>query len=128
MQPPAAPAAETREVLMTDRLLTDRQYLALEALAFGRRGLLAGLAAVAATGLAGTSRAQGPVIDITRARTDPMPIAIPDFAGAQPYGAQIAIPVATGGRAWSLRDVRSGSLDMATAIATLIEDEYCTLY
>lgn len=46
----------------------------------------------------------------------------------EPYGAQIAIPVATGGRAWSLRDVRSGSLDMATAIATLIEDEYCTLY
>ena len=75
---------------MTDRLLTDRQYQALEALAFGRRGLMAGLAAVATVGLAGTSRAQGPVIDITRARTDPMPVAIPDFAGAQPHGAQIA--------------------------------------
>ena len=46
----------------------------------------------------------------------------------EPFGAQIAIPVATGGRAWSLRDVRSGTLDMATAIAELIEDEYCTLY
>ncbi len=75
---------------MTGRLLTDREYEALEALSFGRRGLLAGLAAVAAIGLPGTSRAQGPVIDITRARTDPMPIAIPDFAGAQPHGAQIA--------------------------------------
>lgn len=76
---------------MTDRLLTDRQYRALEALAFGRRRLMTGAAAaVAAAGLPGTSRAQGPVIDITRARTDPMPIAIPDFAGAQPYGQQIA--------------------------------------
>lgn len=44
------------------------------------------------------------------------------------YEGQPAIPVATGGRAWSLRDVRAGSLDMATAIAELINDEYCTLY
>src|SRR5690606_1114653 len=45
-----------------------------------------------------------------------------------PFAGQTARPVATGGRAWSLRDVRSASLDMATASSELIEDEYCTLY
>lgn len=77
---------------MTDRLLTPRQCEALWTLSLRRRELLAGFGAIAATGLAGTATAQPqrPVIDITRARTDPLPIAVPDFAGAQPFGAQIA--------------------------------------
>lgn len=45
-----------------------------------------------------------------------------------PYMGMDAIPEATGGRAWSIREVRARSLDMATAINELIEDEYCTLY
>ncbi|MCB9602983.1 MAG: hypothetical protein H6721_09890 [Sandaracinus sp.] len=56
----------------------------------------------------------------------PTPLAGQGFH--ESYGAQTAIPVATGGRAWNLRDVRGGTLDMATAISELIEDEYCTLY
>jgi TolB protein len=72
-------------------LLDDRQVEALKTLSFSRRALLgASAAAIAAAGLPGTARGQGAVIDITRARTDPLPIAIPDFTGAQPYGAQIA--------------------------------------
>ena len=51
-----------------------------------RRSLLLGAAgAVTVSGLAGApdaAFAQGAVIDITRARTNPIPIAIPDFAGA----------------------------------------------
>ena len=39
-----------------------------------------------------------------------------------------SLPEQTGGRAWSIRDVRSGSLDMADAINELIADEYCTLF
>ncbi len=39
-----------------------------------------------------------------------------------------SIPAATGGRAWSIRDVRAGSLDMADAIAEFAEAEYCTLF
>jgi TolB protein len=59
---------------------------------FGRR---AALGAAAAAGLAprGGARAQGAVIDITRARTEPIPIAVPDFAGsgeAQRLGRDIA--------------------------------------
>jgi TolB protein len=51
---------------------------------FGRRAALgAATAGLAATGLSGRdARAQGAVIDITRARTEPIPIAVPDFAGA----------------------------------------------
>ncbi len=62
-----------------------------------RRSLLLGAAgAVTVSGLAGlpgSAFAQGAVIDITRARTAPIPIAIPDFAGAgdgQRYGRDIA--------------------------------------
>ncbi len=44
------------------------------------------------------------------------------------YMGRAAIPMATGGRAWSIRDVRAGTLDMAEAINALIEAEYCTLY
>ena len=62
-----------------------------------RRSLLLGAAgAVTVSGLAGApdaAFAQGAVIDITRARTNPIPIAIPDFAGAgdgQRYGRDIA--------------------------------------
>jgi TolB protein len=72
-------------------LFDDRQVEALRMVSFSRRGLLAaGTAAIATAGLPGSVRGQGAVIDITRARTDPLPIAIPDFTGAQPYGAQIA--------------------------------------
>jgi hypothetical protein len=39
-----------------------------------------------------------------------------------------AIPTATGGRAWSIRDVRAGTLDMADAISEFTADEYCTLF
>jgi hypothetical protein len=45
-----------------------------------------------------------------------------------PYLGMASIADATGGRAWSIRDVRSGALDMAVAINELLEDEYCTLY
>jgi TolB protein len=62
-----------------------------------RRSLLLGAAgAVTVSGLAGApdaALAQGAVIDITRARTNPIPIAIPDFAGAgdgQRFGRDIA--------------------------------------
>lgn len=44
------------------------------------------------------------------------------------YLGRPSIPMATGGRAWSIRDVRAGTLDMATAINELIAAEYCTLY
>ncbi len=44
------------------------------------------------------------------------------------FGASPALPTATGGRAWSIRDVRAGTLDMAEAINALVADEYCTLY
>lgn len=46
----------------------------------------------------------------------------------EPYMGMPALPVATGGRAWNVRDVRDGELDMADAINELIADEYCTLY
>ena len=46
----------------------------------------------------------------------------------EPYMAMDSIPTATGGRAWSIRDVRAGTLDMAEAIAEFAEDEYCTLF
>ena len=62
-----------------------------------RRSLLLGAAgAVTVSALAGApdaAFAQGAVIDITRARTNPIPIAIPDFAGAgdgQRFGRDIA--------------------------------------
>jgi hypothetical protein len=45
-----------------------------------------------------------------------------------PYRGMPSIPDATGGRVWSIRDVRAGSLDMATAINEMVRAEYCTLY
>ncbi|MBZ0121343.1 MAG: hypothetical protein K8H88_30380 [Sandaracinaceae bacterium] len=45
-----------------------------------------------------------------------------------PYLGMPSLPTATGGRAWSIREVRDGSLDMAAAISALLVDEYCTLF
>lgn len=44
------------------------------------------------------------------------------------YGALQSLPVSTGGRVWNLRAVRDGTLDMATAISEMIEDEHCTVF
>lgn len=44
------------------------------------------------------------------------------------YMGQAAIPEATGGRVWSIREVRAGRLDMATAINELVSSAYCTIY
>jgi len=46
----------------------------------------------------------------------------------EPYAGRPSIPVATGGRVWSIRDVRAGTLDMATAINEMVMAEHCTLY
>ena len=46
----------------------------------------------------------------------------------EPYEGRDSLPVATGGRAWSIRDVRAGTLDMATAINEMVMAEYCTFY
>src|SRR5690606_4598625 len=45
-----------------------------------------------------------------------------------PYMGMPSLPEQTGGRAYDLRQVRSGTLDMAAAIRDMIEDEYCTLF
>jgi hypothetical protein len=45
-----------------------------------------------------------------------------------PYRGMPAIPEATSGRAWNIRDVRAGTLDMAEAINEFTAAEYCTLY
>jgi hypothetical protein len=45
-----------------------------------------------------------------------------------PFEGMPSLPDATGGRVWNIADVRSGSLDMATAIAEMIEDEHCTVF
>jgi hypothetical protein len=46
----------------------------------------------------------------------------------EPYRSMPALPTQTGGRAWSIREVRAGTLDMSTAINELIAAEYCTLF
>ena len=46
----------------------------------------------------------------------------------EPYRGRDSLPVATGGQVWSIRDVRAGTLDMATAINEMVSSEYCTLY
>jgi hypothetical protein len=46
----------------------------------------------------------------------------------EPYRGRDSLPVATGGRVWSIRDVRAGGLNMATAISEMVASEYCTLY
>ncbi|HWX48667.1 MAG TPA: Tol-Pal system beta propeller repeat protein TolB [Roseomonas sp.] len=64
---------------------------------FSRRlALLGGAGLLAAPSLAraqapapGGTTASGQVIDITRARTDPIPIALPDFAGSSPAAQQL---------------------------------------
>ena len=43
----------------------------------------------------------------------------------EPFMGMDTLPNQTGGQAWSIRDVRAGTLDMATAITTLISEEYC---
>ncbi|MCS6920833.1 MAG: Tol-Pal system beta propeller repeat protein TolB [Elioraea sp.] len=76
---------------MTKRILSPRLLDVLERMSLSRRALLAGVPVAATTfALDARAQAQRPVIDITRARTDPLPIAIPDFAGAQPWGRDIA--------------------------------------
>lgn len=45
-----------------------------------------------------------------------------------PYAGLESLPEATGGRAWSIREVRAGTLDMATAITQMIVEEHCTLF
>ena len=65
--------------------------------AFGRRGLIAGAAGlltaapvpVLSEALAQSGSGQSAVIDVSRARTEPIPIAVPDLGG-DPLGAQIA--------------------------------------
>ena len=60
--------------------------------ALTRRASLLGAAGLAAARIGG-AQAQTSVVDVTRARTDPIPIAIPNFAGtgeAQRIGADIA--------------------------------------
>jgi TolB protein len=66
----------------------------------GRRTLIAAGATLAAPGLlawpppAAAQAPQGAVIDITRARTDPIPIAVPDLAGATPEAQRIGRDIA----------------------------------
>jgi len=56
----------------------------------GGAGLLAAPAIVRAQGApAAPAGAAGQVIDINRARTDPIPIALPDFAGSSPAAQQL---------------------------------------
>lgn len=43
-----------------------------------------------------------------------------------PFSGMPALPMATGGRVWNIRDVRAGTLSMATAINEMVESEYCS--
>lgn len=45
-----------------------------------------------------------------------------------PFMGVPSLPESTGGRAWSIREVRAGTLDMSAAIRDLLADEYCTLF
>lgn len=63
---------------------------------FDRRSLLTGAAGILATPLLAPLAAQaqsGTVIDITRARTEPVPIAIPDMAGTGSDGARLGAAI-----------------------------------
>lgn len=42
-----------------------------------------------------------------------------------PYHGAMSLPDATGGRAWDIAQVRSGALDMATAINEMVAAEHC---
>jgi hypothetical protein len=44
------------------------------------------------------------------------------------YRGQPSLPMQTGGRVWSIRDVRAGTLEMSVAINDWIAAEYCTLF
>lgn len=46
----------------------------------------------------------------------------------EPWNGQAAIPVATGGRAWSINQTRNGTINMDQAITQLVTEEFCTLY
>ena len=46
----------------------------------------------------------------------------------EPYAGMASLPDQTGGTAWSIREARAGTLDLATAINALILREYCTIY
>ncbi len=39
-----------------------------------------------------------------------------------------SLPEVTGGRVWDIADVRDGALNMSTAIAEMVDDEYCTVF
>ncbi len=43
-----------------------------------------------------------------------------------PYRDMEALPSATGGRAWDLREVRAGTLDVGAAIGEMLRAEHCT--
>jgi len=58
-----------------------------------RRAALAGLIAAPLPALAQPAP-QGAVIDITRARTDPIPVAVPDLAGASPEAQRLGRDIA----------------------------------
>ena len=72
-----------------DEIAMERQ-LSRRAALFGGAALGLPLLAGLGTGLPGTALAQSSVVDITKARTDPIPIAIPDFAGAGEAGGSAA--------------------------------------
>ena len=59
---------------------------------FDRRSLLTGAAGILATPLLAQAQS-GTVIDITRARTEPVPIAIPDMAGTGSDGARLGAAI-----------------------------------
>jgi hypothetical protein len=44
------------------------------------------------------------------------------------YGSELSLPERTGGAVWDLRMVRTGALDMGTAIQGLLEREQCTVF
>jgi hypothetical protein len=44
------------------------------------------------------------------------------------YRSMMTLPMATGGRVWDIADVREGDLNMSTAIAEMVDDEYCTVF
>ena len=45
-----------------------------------------------------------------------------------PFFGMPSFPEATGGRVWSIADVRAGTVDMATVIGDLIAGEHCTVF
>ena len=68
----------------------DARFLSRRAALFG--GMALGLPLL--TGLPAWAQGPSSVVDITKARTDPIPIAIPDFAGASPDAQRIGRDIA----------------------------------